>query len=170
MSWHTSAILIRSDELPGRPFLLGRLGFPGATEDGPIGFGAATSAGALDDPDGGLGAAVASVDGWVAIWGPFLIADPDSLADYSRGGAALTVMLEGATGTAGFEWFLDGTLRRRWLMQEGAVIEDEGEPLPEEDGTTDDDPEGRVLHLLGRLAVPVERLGEAEYSLYRFPQ
>lgn len=170
MSWHTSAILIRAEHLPGRPFLLGRLGFPGATEVGPIDFDAATSIGLLDDDHEGEGvAAVASVDGWVSIWGPFLAADPDALADFSRGGAALTLILEGVSGTAGFEWFLDGTLLRRWLVQADDVVEDEGDPLPEEEESPADDPEGRVLDLLGRLALPVGRLGEAEYTLYRFP-
>lgn len=169
MSWHSSAILIRSDDLPGAAFLLGRLGFPGATEAGSIDFDAATSAGVLDDLEGGLGAAVATVDGWVSIWGPLLAADPVAVADLSRGGAALTLTLEGASGTAGFEWFRDGALRRRWLVQAGAVLDDEGEPLAEEAEAPDGYPEGRVLDLLERLVLPVGRLGAVEYTLYRFP-
>ena len=168
MSWHTSAILIRADHMPGHALLLGRLGFAGAAEVGPIDFDAATSFMVVDDLGGGLGAAVASVDGWVSIWGPFLVADPAAVADLSRGGSALTLMLEGGTGTAGFEWFRDGTLARRWLVQSGTPIHDEGDPLPEE-AAAPDDPEGRVLDLLGRLALPVRKLDEAEYTLYRFP-
>ena len=168
MSWHTGAILIRSDDLPGFPFLLGRLGFPGATEARPIDFDSATSATVLDD-EGGLGAAAARVDGWASIWGPMLVADPIALAELSRGGAAMTLLLEGASGTAGFEWFVDGELRRRWLVQAGELIEDEGEPLPEEADAPLDD-EGRALHLLDRLALPVERLGAVDYTLYRFPE
>src|SRR5438445_800849 len=79
-------------------FLLGRLGFPGATEVGPIDFDMATSVEVLGDLEGELGAAVAPVDGWVSIWGPLLVADPEAVADLSRGGAALTLMLEGASG------------------------------------------------------------------------
>jgi hypothetical protein len=169
MSWHTSAILILADHLPGHAFLLGRLGFPGATEIGPIDFDTATSVEVLDDLEGWLGAAVASVDGWVSIWGPFLAADPDAVTRLSRGGAALTLMLEGASGTAGFEWFRDGTLLRRWLVQAGEIIHDEGDPLPEEGEDPDDDLEGRVLHLLGRLAPSLGRLDAVEYTLYRFP-
>jgi hypothetical protein len=169
MSWHTSAILIRSDHLPGSALLLGQLGFPGATEVGPIDFDAATSVEVLDDLEGGLGAAVASVDGWVSICGPFLAADPDAAAHLSRGGAALTLMLEGASGTAGFEWFRDGHLLRRWLVQSGEVIDDEGDPLPEEAEAPDDDHEARVLYLLGRLALSVGALGDADYTLYQFP-
>ena len=168
MSWHTSALLIRADHLPGHAFLLGRLGFAGATEVGPIDFDAATSVMVLDELEGGLGAAVAAVGGWVSIWGPFLVADPVALADLSRGGSALTLMLEGASGTAGFEWFRNGRLRRRWLVQAGDVIHDEGEPLPEE-AEVPDDPEARVLALLGRLALSVDVLADAEYILYRLP-
>jgi hypothetical protein len=169
MSWHTSAILIKADQLPGPAFLLGRLGFPGATEVGPIDFDSATSVEVLGDLEGGLGAAVAAVDGWVSIWGPFLVADPDAVAHLSSGGAALTLMLEGASGTAGFEWFRDGTLRRRWLAQAGDVIHDEGDPLPEEEDAPDDDHEGRVLYLLDRLALPLGSLGDVEYTLFRLP-
>jgi hypothetical protein len=168
MSWHTSAILIRSDHLPGPAFLLGQLGFPGATEVGPIDFDSATSITVLDDLEGGLGAALASVDGWVSIWGPFLVADPDAVAHLSRGGAALTLILEGASCTAGFEWFRDGSLRRRWLVQADAVIHDEGDPLPEEEDAPDDR-ESRVLYLLGRLALSVGALGDVDYTLYHFP-
>jgi hypothetical protein len=167
MSWHTSAILIQSDQLPGPAFLLGQLGFPGATEVGPIDFDSATSVTVLDDLEGGLGAAVASVEGWVSIWGPFLAADPAALADLSRGGAALTLILEGASGTAGFEWFRDGILLRSWLVQ-GDLVHEEGDPLPEE-SRAPSDPEGRVLDLLGRLVLPLERIEGAEYILYQFP-
>ena len=131
MSWHSSAILIRADSLPGDTFLLGRLGFPGATEVGPIDFDTAASVAVFEALEGGLGAAVTRVDGWVSIWGPLLVADPDAVGHLSRGGAALTLMLEGASGTAGFEWFRDGTLLRRWLVQ-GDLIHDEGDPLPDE--------------------------------------
>jgi hypothetical protein len=169
MSWRSSAILIQAESLPGDAFLLGRLGFPGALELGPIDFDSATSVEILEALEGGLGAAVARVDSWVSIWGPFLVAGPDAVARFSRGGAALTMMLEGASGTAGFEWFRDGTLLRRWLVQEGDIIHDEGEPLPEEAEAPWDDHERRVLFLLERIAQPLRRLAEAQYTLYRFP-
>src|SRR5690349_20668334 len=102
MSWHSSAILIQAESLPGDAFLLGLLGFPGATGIGPIDFDTAASVGVLEALEGGLGAAIASVGGWVSIWGPFLVADPDAVARLSSGGAAFTLMLEGASGTAGF--------------------------------------------------------------------
>jgi hypothetical protein len=167
VSWHTSAILIRSDHLPGPALLLGQLGFPGATEVGPIDFDSATSVTVLDDLEGGHGAALASVDGWVSIWGPFLVAEPDAVAHLSRGGAALTLILEGASGTAGFEWFRDGHLLRRWLVQSDDMIHDEGDPLPEEEDAPDDR-EARVLNLLGRLVLSVGALDGVEYTLYRF--
>ena len=165
MSWHTSAILLKTENPPGDAFLLGLLGFPGATEIGPIDFDAATSFEILELLEGGMGAAVASIEGWVSIWGPFLVPDSDALAHLSRGGAALTLVLEGASGTAGFDWFHDGDLLRRWLVQGGKVIQDEGDPLPEE---TDTDPEARVLHLLDQLALPIGGLASPQYTLYRF--
>jgi hypothetical protein len=168
MSWHTSAILIRADDLPDGADLLDRLGFRGATEIGPIDFEDATSIGIFDALEGGLGAAVASVDGWLSIWGPMLVADSHAVADLSRDGAALTLMLEGASGTAGFEWFRDGTLIRRWLVQGRDVIHDEGDPLPEESEAPAGDREGRVLYLLKRLALPVVTLDGAAYTLYSF--
>jgi hypothetical protein len=170
MSWHTSAILIRSESPPDHVLLLGQLGFPGATEIGPIDFEEATSIGIFDTLGDRLGAAVASVDGWISIWGPLLVADSDAVADLSRGGAALTLILEGASGTAGFEWFRDGTLLRRWLVQGGDFIHDEGDPLAEESAASTYDPEGRVLFLLERLAVPLMRLDAAAYTLYSLPE
>ena len=134
MSWHSSAILIQAESPPDDALLLGLLGFPGATEIGPIDFDTATSIEVLEALEGGTGAAVALVQGWVSIWGPFLVADADAVARLSKGGAALTLILEGASGTAGFEWFRDGSLLRRWLVQEGNIISAEGDPLPEEDG------------------------------------
>ncbi len=168
MSWHSSAILIQTESPPGDAFLLGLLGFPGATETGPIDFETATSVEVLEDLEGGLGAAVARVDGWVSIWGPFLVADSDAVARLSSGGAALTLILEGATGTAGFEWFRDGSLLRRWSVSEGDVIHDEGDPLSEENGGLTDDPEPGILLLLERLVRPLEVLADAQYTLYRF--
>ncbi len=170
MSWHTSAILIRAERPSDQVALLDALGFPGATEVGPIDFESATSVMLLEALEGGLGAAVAWVGGWVSIWGPFLVADPDALARQSSdGGGALTLILEGASGTAGFEWFRDGTLLRRWLVQEGQIMQDEGDPLPEEDGAPADDPEARVLLVLERLALSLGTLDSVEYTLYRFP-
>jgi hypothetical protein len=97
-----------------------------------------------------------------------LVADPDAVGHLSKGGAAFTLMLEGASGTAGFEWFRDGTLLRRWLAQ-GDLIHDEGDPLPEESEAPADDHESRVLFLLERLTLPLATLAGASYTLYRFP-
>jgi hypothetical protein len=169
MSWHSSAILIRAESPPGDALLLGLLGFPGAVEIGPIDFEAATSMEILEALEGGTGAAVASVEGWVSIWGPFLVADSDAVAHLSRGGAALTLILEGASGTAGFEWFHDGSLLRRWFAQGGEILQDEGDLLPEERDADDDDHESRVLHLIEQLTLPLGILAQPQYALYRFP-
>jgi hypothetical protein len=168
MSWHSSGILIQADSLPGDPFLLGLLGFPGAKEIGPIDFDTATSLEVLNALEGDLGAAVARVEGWTSIWGPLLAADSDALSRLSAGGAVLTLMLEGASGTAGFEWFRDSTLLRRWFVQEGIIIADEGEPLPEEAEAATKGDEYRVLSLLQQLVLPLSVLDDAQYTLYRF--
>jgi hypothetical protein len=160
--------MIQADRLPGNLFLLGLLGFPGAMEIGPIDFDTATSSEVLDALEGGLGAAVARVEGWTSIWGPLLVADSDALSRLSDGGAVLTLMLEGASGTAGFEWFRDGILLRRWFVQEGNIIADEGEPLLEEAEAATEIDEYRVLFLLQRLVLPLSVLGDAQYTLYRF--
>jgi hypothetical protein len=169
MSWHSSAILIRAEDLPDDAALLDLLGFPGATEVGPIDFEQATSIGVFDALEDGLGAAVGRVRGWASIWGPMIDADSDVLAHLSRGGAAFTLMLEGASSTAGFAWYRDGALRRRWMEQGRTVLDDEGAPLPEE-GEAPADREGRVLFLLGRLALPTKVLAGAPYTLYRFAE
>ena len=48
-------------------------------------------------------------------------------------------------------------------------MQDEGDPLPEEDGAPADDPEARVLLVLERLALSLGTLDSVEYTLYRFP-
>jgi hypothetical protein len=157
MSWHNRAILIRAEHRPGQAFSPAQLGFPGAAEIGRIDFDAATSVAFFDELQGGLGAAVASMGGRVSIWGPLLVADPDAVGRLARGGSALTPVLDGASGTAGFEWFRDGALLRRWLVQ-GDVINDEGGRLLEEDLAPADDTEGRVLFRLQRLVRPLGAL------------
>lgn len=169
MSWHTSGILVHADHTADPIKLLSELGFREAKEPGeePITFEEATSLMALGEA--GLGASVGLVDGWTSIWGPFLNGEPEALARLSRGGDVVTVILEGASGTRGFELYRGGRLRRRWLEQAGEVIENKGEPLAEERESRDsgEEGEGLVLDLVERLALPIDHLGTVEYTTYR---
>lgn len=171
MSWHTSGILIHADHTGDPVDLLAELGFAGAepADADPIAFDEAISMMMLGELDGGLGASLAIVDGWTSLWGPLLVGDEEALARLSRAGDVVTVILEGASGTYGFELYREGHPLRRWLEQAGQVILDEGEPLNEERDSRDSgkDGEGLILDLLERLALPIERLDAVEYTTYR---
>jgi hypothetical protein len=54
-------------------------------------------------------------------------------------------------------------------VQEGEIIQDEGDLLPEERGDVIDDHESRVLHVVEQLALPLSVLAQPQYLLYRFP-
>jgi hypothetical protein len=96
MSWHTSAILIGVDRASDIVGFLEELGFPGAQYLDSVSFDEAT---AVADFDGSLRLAVATVDGWTSIWGPFLTADQNALSRISNEGPIFTLILEGSTGT-----------------------------------------------------------------------
>ncbi|WP_165071804.1 hypothetical protein [Paludisphaera rhizosphaerae] len=168
MSWHTSAVLIGVDRSGDVPAFLEELGFPGAVYLRSVDFEEATG---LGDFGSALTVAVATVDGWTALWGPILVADQEALLRASELGPALTLIMEGASDTYGFELFRDGAKVRGRLEQAGQIIYDEGEPLSEELEVVDDpaDWETRLFDLMGRVAVPIERLSEVEYDLYELP-
>lgn len=168
MSWHTSAVLIGVDRSGDVPELLEELGFPGAAFLKSVDFEEATALGGLGSA---LTVAVAVVDGWTALWGPILVADQDALLRASEQGLALTLIMEGASDTYGFELFRDGAKVRGWLEQAGQIIYDAGEPLPEELEVLEDFDrwETRLLRLVERVSVPIQRLSGAEYDLYELP-
>ena len=168
MSWHTSAVLIGLDRSGDVPAFLDELGFPGAVFLRSVDFEEATG---LGDMGSALTVAVAVVDGWTALWGPILVADQDALVRASQQGLALTLIMEGASDTYGFELFRDGAKVRGWLEQAGQIIHDVGDPLPEELEVVDrsDHWETRLLRLVERVAVPIEHLSQAEYDLYELP-
>lgn len=168
MSWHTSAVLIGVDRSQDIPTFLEELGFAGAVFLRSVDFEEATGLGDLDAP---MTVAAAAVDGWTALWGPILVADQEALLRASRQGPAFTLLMEGASGTYGFEMFRNGAKARARLEQGGEAIYNEGEPLPEEAEIFQriEDDESRLLELMGRVAVPFERLSAVEYDLYELP-
>ena len=168
MSWHASAILIGVDRANDIVGFLEELGFPGAQYLHSVSFDEAT---AIADYDGSLGLAVATVDGWTSIWGPFLMADSEALTRLSREGPVFTLILEGASGTYGFEWYRDGCRVREWMEQGGEIHSEDGEPLAEEVEVfrNSDDGERRILELMERLTIPFGRLASVQYDAYQLP-
>ncbi len=173
MSLHTSGILIHADHPDDPVGLPGELGFAGAEEAdaGSVSFDEAPSVSILDEFDDSLGASLATVDGGTSLRGPMLNADDGALARHSGAGDVVTVMLEGASGTSGFELYRGGRLWRRRREQAGQVLHDQGEhPAEEREGRrAGKDREGLVLDLPGRLALPIGRLDEPESTRYRLP-
>jgi hypothetical protein len=168
MSWHTSAVLIGVDRADNIVGFLEELGFSGAQYIDTVSFDAATT---VADFDGSLRLAVATVDGWTSIWGPFLAAEPNALSRISREGPIFTLILEGATGTYGFELFRDGFKVRERMEQGGNVYSEAGEPLAEELEVFQsfDSGELRMLELMEKLTIPFARLSSARYDLYQLP-
>jgi hypothetical protein len=68
--------------------------------------------------------------GWVQVWNPAMDLvvgwEPTDTA------TALTAFFSSVSSTYGFTLFVDGELARRYVYSEGAVVEDEGTPLPAE--------------------------------------
>ncbi|SIO65145.1 hypothetical protein SAMN05444166_7603 [Singulisphaera sp. GP187] len=168
MSWHSSAVLIGVDRASDIVGLLEELGFPGAHYLHSVSFDEATSVG---DFDGSLTLAVAIVDGWTSIWGPFLTADQNALSRISKEGPVFTLILEGSTGTHGFEFFRDGSRVRERMEQEGEGRSEVGEPLAEELELfrNSDDGERSILDLMGKLTIPFDRLSSVNYDVYELP-
>lgn len=171
MSWHTSGILIHADHADDPIGLLTELGFGEAEEadEGSVSFDEATSMMVLGELDGRMGASLATIDGWTSLWGPLLVADEEALARLSQVGDVVTVLLEGASGTYGFEFYREGRALRRWLEQAGQVILDEGESLGEEREIRDSGMGGEalILGILQRLALSIDRLDAVQYTTYR---
>jgi len=168
MSWHTSAVLIGVDRASRIVELLEELGFSGAQQLDSISFDEATSVGGFD---GSLTVAVATVDGWTSLWGPFLTADQKAMELISKEGPVLTLMLEGSSGTYAFEYFRDGSRVRARMEQGGEVLSEEGGPLPEELEASRDSRTGEqtLLKLMEKLTIPFDRLPGVDYKVYELP-
>ena len=64
-----------------------------------------------------------------------------------------SLLTEGASSTHGFAWYRQGRRERLWLRQEGAIVLEEGLPLPEETAAVAEEPdeEGRLFVLMAKL-------------------
>ena len=91
----------------------------------------------------GGGIRLGEVGGWSVILGspealwPHLETLSAKLAAQSPGRKIFFWLTESASGTVFFELHENGELRRKWAEGEGTVLEDVGEPIPEEAGVVD---------------------------------
>jgi hypothetical protein len=166
MSWHTTAILIKSDFSGDFPGLLDKLGLHGAEPGGRVSFDEASSV--SND-----GVAAGTVDGWTALWGSvaLFMVDDNELAKIAKKADVFHMILEGASGSAGFSWYSGGKLVRDWMRQEGKIINNQGTPLPgEKKAFANRDDEQAVLHLLMSLTGSLKRLDAIQYQMFEFSE
>jgi hypothetical protein len=76
-----------------------------------------------------------------------------ALLTLSKGGRVYSFITEGTSSTHGFAWYVQGQRKRLWLWQEGTVIMQHGEPLPEEVRAKSEEPDEEQ-----RLFVIMEKL------------
>ncbi|HVK07763.1 MAG TPA: hypothetical protein VM597_03190 [Gemmataceae bacterium] len=162
MSWNTTGLLIKADHSADYPGLLRKLDLA-ATETGEtVSFDEAASS-------SNEGVAVATVDGWTALWGSIglLMVDDDGVAELARSADVLQLVLAGASDTAGFTWWKDGKVARDWMRQGGRMVKEQGKPLPQETAAfAGADDEQAILRLLESLTLPYERLESVEYEMF----
>ena len=166
MSWHTNAILIRNDLSKDYDGLFEKLGLIGGQATGTVSFDDAAST--FNE-----GVAVGTVDGLTALWGSLalVMVDEKALAKIAKKSNVLQIILEGTSSTAGFTWWNDGKVVRKWMRQDGEVIMNDGKPLREEKKAfIDEDDEQAVLRLLMSLTLPLANFQAIEYQMYSFPE
>jgi hypothetical protein len=90
-----------------------------------------------DSPRTTVHKAVAVCRDWTVVLDPELLmaADADACARLSERFRApvFAMICQGTSGTYAFSWH-DADRRRRFWVSDGEVIEDDGDPIPEEDG------------------------------------
>ena len=158
MSWHTSALVIEGDHARRGPDLFEDLGFPGLAEVSEV-SGDEAGRSALQ------GRALGLVRGWTFVWDPMMFFVPGehdgafqssiwsarletALLVLSRDGRIYSFIAEGTSGTHGFAWYVQGQRKRLWLQQEGTLIMQHGEPLPEEVQAKSGEPDAEYLLFL----------------------
>ena len=163
MSWNTSALIIEGDQARRGSALFADLGFAGLSALSNISGDEAGSSGLR-------GRALGLVKGWTLVWDPCMFLVPGDSAGVFQGGiwsgrleAALLALSQeariysfithGITSTHGFAWYIQGERRRLWLSQEGTVILQKGEPLPEEVRARSEEPdeEQRLFAIMEKL-------------------
>jgi hypothetical protein len=162
MSWHTTALLIRKDYSKDFSALLATLGLEGAELDGLTTFDEATSS--AND-----GIAIGYADGWTVLWGnvTLLFVDQDAIEKIAKKTDVFTMILEGASDTAGFTWYTGGKQVRDWMRQAGEIIENVGRALPiEKKAFAKNDDEQAVLQIMLQLTLSLEALEGIRYEQY----
>lgn len=166
MSWHAGGLLIHTDASADYAGLLTRLGLHGGrATPTTVSFEEATCVSMTD-------LAVGFVQGWTTLWSTFVLdyLDIEGVTSVSRTADVFLMNLEGSCGFAHFAWWSQGVLVRRRLVSEGDVLIDEGDPHWQQDVLSEtDDEEGVVFMLMSRLAIGLEPLYEARYTVYEFP-
>ncbi len=98
--------------------------------------------------------ALGMVGGWAVLWADTALVWGEFPQAASSGRCVLACLLSSVGSCYGFSWFADGALRRAAIFQEGAHIENVGEPLAEEAGLSVPDwgpDEEYVFELTARL-------------------
>lgn len=166
MSWHTNAILIKSDFSDDYDGLFEKLGLEGGEREGSVSFDDAASR--FNE-----GVAIVTVKGWTALFGSMVLfmVDDKGLAKIAKKADVFQMTLEGTSATAGFTWWSGGKVVRNWMRQDGKVIKNEGKPLPEEKKAfAKIDDEQAVLQMLMSLTLPFKDLQGKKYQMYSFPE
>jgi hypothetical protein len=162
MSWHTNGILIHSEFGKDPQRVLAALDVEADEFGSSISFDEAASS--THD-----GIAVGFIDGWTLIFGGIAMFEisSDKLAEISSDCAVFEMMLEGSSGTAGFNWYTGGEKVREYLSQAGEIIKDEGTQLAAEgEGFAEDDAEQAVLDLMTHLTLPFARINACQFTLF----
>src|ERR1700735_4516790 len=121
MSWHTNALLIHAD-LSDRSDLFKTLGLAGEELlPDAVSFEEAIASKMTD-------LAVGQVDGWTCLWSNmvlFLI-DDKGIANLAKSVDVFSLVLEGTSGAAGFEWWSGGVQLRNRMIVDGKMVKDVG--------------------------------------------
>jgi hypothetical protein len=162
MSWNSSMLFVGGVERPDFGRLIAELELlADPVAEGEIDFQAALDLNEMTS------VAVGHVGSWTLIAGlPVMLADDDVVAAHSAGRSIVSLILGGASSTYGFTLFRDGVLVRQVVDQEGEMIADSGDPLPEE-RDLDDYPyaEARILEIVSRLTVPLDTFDSVAFEI-----
>jgi hypothetical protein len=161
MSWHTSAISIEGDQAQRGPALFADLGFPGLT--------AVSEVSGEEAGSGGLpGRALGLIREWTMVFDPWMFVAPDAsvpkghmwsaqletaLLTLSESRRIYFFITEGVSATHAFAWYAQGQRTRRCVWQDGTVVMEDGEPLPEEIQAMSEEPdeEQRLFLIMEKL-------------------
>jgi hypothetical protein len=165
MSWHIGGVVVQA-ETPERefgPFLV-RLGFGTPTPTESLGFDDAIDA----ISEEGFGVAVGCAEGWTSAWGELLVVSDEALREASKDTRLMYFLTDGRSATHMFEWWVDGARLRKRAYQDGAVFDEEGQPLPQEVAVfkAEQDEEERIFLLVSKLCLPFRWLTRPRFQLF----